>query len=403
MTLPKSAIVFFVGLVLLLLSFYYLIGVWLIAFAAILVAVFLLSLSKLMHRLPKIGSNFAKLPHGVQVGITTLLMVAMVVVFLALFGKELMKQYDDIQELVPHSFDAVKNFVQNYPILYDHLIQSQWFSQLQQDPIAFLTQFQSNIASRLPMLLGGMLNGLGTFFVIVVIGLFLALSPNTYTQSAIALIPKRHKPQANYLLKNSYEALEQWLLGQLVVMAFVGLSVGIGLWLLDIPFALALGVLAFVLDFVPVIGPWVSAVPILVLTLVVSPDSLIWVIVMIVVIQQLESYVVAPLVQKKLIDLPPVALFLSQIIMGTLTGILGIAMATPLMVMAIVWVQVIYIKFCLQDYSIKLINQSEDDLKTDPYADFEAYQAKQYSQSQSPKKTLTPQQTPPPNNPPPTA
>ena len=211
---------------------------------------------------------------------------------------------------------------------------------------------------------------------ILVVGLFLALSPNVYTKSVIALVPKPHRDKGDYLLKRSGGAIEQWLIGQFVVMAFVGVATGVALWFMEIPFALAMGVIAFVLDFVPVIGPWLSAVPILLLVLIVSPDLLLWTLVMIVVVQQLESYVVAPMVQQRLIDLPPVALLLSQVIMGTLTGVLGIAMATPLMVVVIVWVQVVYVKFILQDYSIKVLDQNENDMKTDPYADYDAYKAK---------------------------
>lgn len=171
--------------------------------------------------------------------------------------------------------------------------------------------------------------------------------------------------------------MQQWLLGQLVVMAFVGIATGIALWLMGIPFALALGFIAFLLDFVPVLGPWLSAVPILLLTLIVSPKMLLWVALMIVVVQQLESYVISPIVQNRMVDLPPVALLLSQVIMGSITGILGIALATPLMVMVIVWVQVLYIKFTLGDYAVRILDQNESQMQADPFGDWEAYQKKQ--------------------------
>lgn len=88
---------------------------------------------------------------------------------------------------------------------------------------------------------------------------------------------------------------------------------------------------------------------------------------MIVVVQQIESYVVSPLVQQRLVDLPPVALLLSQIIMGSLTGILGIALATPIMVIVIVWTQVLYIKFILGDDEIKIMGQTDEDFLKDRY------------------------------------
>ena len=345
-------------------------------FASILAAVFLLSLARLTRQIPKVGDYFAKLPHSVQIGMVTMAVLAVEAGFLAMFGSELIAQFHDIKELAPKSLDVIQEYAKNYPIVYEWLTQNAWAIEFKQDPKAFLSKFQDNIVGGLPVFFGGVLSSVGTFFVILVVGLFLALSPNVYTKSVIALVPKPHRDKGEYLLKRSCGAIEQWLIGQFVVMAFVGVATGVALWFMEIPFALAMGVIAFVLDFVPVIGPWLSAVPILLLVLIVSPDLLLLTLVMIVVVQQLESYVVAPMVQQRLIDLPPVALLLSQIIMGTLTGVLGIAMATPLMVVAIVWVQVVYVKFVLQDYSIKVLDQNENDMKTDPYADYDAYKAK---------------------------
>lgn len=373
----KSDILFFIAIILFLLSFYYLVQVWLMVFASTLVAVFLLSLKELVARTPKLGKFFAKAPHGVQVGAVAGVLVALVAGFLVMFGNELVAQFDQIKTLIPESLEVIKNYAQGYPVIYEWLTQSAWAVELQKDPQAFFGQFSDKLVGQVPSLLGGMVGGVTTFVVILIIGLFFALSPQVYTKSLIALVPTDKRDKARYLMDRSYGAARQWLIGQLVVMAFVGVCTGVALWLMGIPFALALGVIAFVLDFVPVLGPWLSAVPILLLTLIVAPDMLIWSLVMIIVVQQLESYVVAPLVQQKLVDLPPVALLLSQIVMGTLTGILGVAMATPLVVVAIVWVQVVYIKFILNDYTVKVLDQSESDIKADPFADYEGYLAKQ--------------------------
>ena len=72
-----------------------------------------------------------------------------------------------------------------------------------------------------------------------------------------------------------------------------------------------------------------------------------------------------------MVDLPPVALLLSQVIVGSITGILGIALATPLMVMVIVWVQVLYIKFTLGDYAVRILDQNESQMQADPFGDWE--------------------------------
>lgn len=348
-------------------SLYFLTRVWLMMFGAILVAVLLLGLSDYLKRAPKIGKFMRKLPHALSVGLVALMLLLVVSGFLAMFGSDLVNQFEDLKNMTPNAMHSINDYLKSYPVIYYWLAQSKWMQEFIADPTQFLSQYTGDVLGVVPMMVSSLFGGIGSFLIILVVGLFLALTPDVYTKSFVTLVPKQHRDKARYLLKSSYQALRRWLVGQFVVMAFVGVSTGIALWLMGIPFALALGVIAFVLDFVPVLGPWLSAVPILLVTLIVAPDMLLWALLMIVVVQQLESYVVAPVVQQRLIDLPPVALLLSQIIMGSLTGILGVALAMPLIVGLIVWVQILYVKFTLKDYTIKVMGQNEEDLERDPY------------------------------------
>lgn len=377
----KSFIFMAVAVVLILLSFYYLVHVWLIVFASILMAVWLLSLVEYLTLIPWVGQYLKKLPHGILLTMVLMGLVGILSTLVALFGHELALQLENLKLLVPQAFEYMNQYLnqylQTYPAVYEWLAGLEWARELKDNPQQFLTRFSDGAMAYLPTYLGGMVSGMGTLVVIGIIGLFLAISPSVYRRSFVAMVPKDSRDKAEYLLDRSYRSMQQWLLGQLVVMAFVGIATGIALWLMGIPFALALGFIAFLLDFVPVLGPWLSAVPILLLTLIVSPKMLLWVALMIVVVQQLESYVISPIVQNRMVDLPPVALLLSQVIMGSITGILGIALATPLMVMVIVWVQVLYIKFTLGDYAVRILDQNESQMQADPFGDWEAYQKKQ--------------------------
>ncbi|WP_227516591.1 AI-2E family transporter [Moraxella cuniculi] len=391
----KSFILMAMAVFLLMVSFYYLIHVWLIVFASILMAVFLLSLVEFLTKIPVLGRYARRLPHGVLLTLVVLFLLGIFVGFAATFGHELANQLEHLKQMIPQAFDYLHQYVQSYPMLYEWLQNQAWIERLRSDPQGFLAQFGEGAMTHLPTYLGGVISGIGTFVVIVILGLFLAISPAVYRRSFVAMIPKNSRNKAEYLLERSYRAMQQWLVGQLVVMGFVGVSTGVALWLMDIPFALALGFIAFLLDFVPVLGPWLSAVPIVLLTLIVAPDMLLWVVIMIVAVQQLESYVVAPIVQNRMVDLPPVALLLPQVVMGSITGFLGVALAAPMMVMIIVWVQVLYIKFTLGDYTVQILDQDEEQMKNDLYADFQGYQQKQTANN--PAKNTPPQQTIKPN------
>lgn len=114
-------------------------------------------------------------------------------------------------------------------------------------------------------------------------------------------------------------------------MFIVGVLTTLGLWFLSIPMALTLGLLAAILTFIPNIGPIISAIPAILIAFTQSPTSAVYVIALYIVIQAVESYVITPLIQGKTIAQPPALVIFSQLIMGLLTGFLGLSLATPLL------------------------------------------------------------------------
>lgn len=132
-------------------------------------------------------------------------------------------------------------------------------------------------------------------------------------------------------------------------MAVIGVLTTLGLWLLGVPLALTLGILAALLEFIPNFGPILSAVPAVLLALMESPRLALWVILLYLGIQAAESYLITPLVQRRLASLPPVLVIVSQILGGVLFGFLGFALATPLLAFALVLVKRLYIEDRLGD------------------------------------------------------
>jgi predicted PurR-regulated permease PerM len=130
-------------------------------------------------------------------------------------------------------------------------------------------------------------------------------------------------------------------------MVFIGLLTGIGLWLLGIPGALALGVIAFILEFVPFVGPILSSIPAILLALAFDPATAIWVVLLYIVIQQLEGNVIEPLVQQRAVDLPPALLLFSIVAGGLIFGMVGVVFAAPLLVVVFVMVKRLYVRDAL--------------------------------------------------------
>ena len=186
-------------------------------------------------------------------------------------------------------------------------------------------------------------NAIVQMLVVVFAGIFLAAQPRFYAIGALELFPEGRRPLLGKAMLESEKALRLWLKGQLIAMAVVGTLTGVGLWLLGMPSAFLLGLLAGLLEFVPYIGPILSSVPAILLALAVSPDLALWVALLYFAVQQFEGYLLTPLVQQYAVELPGVLLLFSLLAFGILFGTLGIILAAPLTVVTYVLVKRLYV------------------------------------------------------------
>jgi len=192
-------------------------------------------------------------------------------------------------------------------------------------------------------------NGIGGLLLVVVGGIYLAAQPGLYRRGALLLIPPGYRPATDETLAVSAGALRHWLLGQLAIMAIVGTLTGLGAWLIGLPSALALGIIAAVLEFIPFLGPILTAVPALLLALTLGSEAVLWTAAMLLGVQQLEGQVLTPLIQRKAVTLPPVVTLFALIGMGILLGPLGLLLAAPLTVVGYVMVGELYVRRTLGD------------------------------------------------------
>jgi predicted PurR-regulated permease PerM len=170
---------------------------------------------------------------------------------------------------------------------------------------------------------------IGDFIIILFIGLYGAFDPLRYRKGLILLFAPSIRPDAEEVLGKTVDALRNWIVGQLIAMSLIGLLTGLGLWLIDMPLALLLGLIAAVLAFIPNIGPVLAAIPGVLIALPDGMNKAFLVIGIYVGVQTLESYVVTPLIQRQRVKLQPAFVIAVQIAFGTLFGLIGLAIATP--------------------------------------------------------------------------
>ncbi len=192
---------------------------------------------------------------------------------------------------------------------------------------------------------GGLtVDGVSGLFFAIILAFFIALQPQLYRNGILALFSADRRDRANQVLEELSFTLWWWLMGQLITMASVGLLVGCGLMIMGVPLAGPLGLIAAFLSFIPSLGPFISVIPALLLAFTVSPQMALYVGVLYMAVQLLESNVISPFVQLRSISLPPACILGAELVMGLLLGGSGLAMATPLCAATLVLINMLYIQ-----------------------------------------------------------
>lgn len=190
---------------------------------------------------------------------------------------------------------------------------------------------------------------LGGAIIVIFIAMYIGASPGLYRDGILHLVPKAKRPRAREVLSTLSDTLRQWLIARLLAMLAIGTITGAGLALLGVKGAVALGVLAGLLEFVPFFGPFVSAVPAIGIALVDSPSKALSVALLYLVVQQLEGNVVTPLLLKRRLDIPPVLTVVAVAALGVVFGVLGMLIAEPLLAATLVVTKMLYVEDVVGD------------------------------------------------------
>ncbi len=188
------------------------------------------------------------------------------------------------------------------------------------------------------------------FLLVIVVIIMMVSSPQSYRRVALLLFPSFYRRRADEILTETEEALMGWFIGVLFNIGVISILSGLGLWLLGVPLPLTNAVIAGILTFIPNIGPVVSVIPPMALGLLEAPWKAGAVIILYIIIQQIESNILTPLVMKKQVSLLPAFALLSQVAFATFFGLLGLFLALPIIVVAQVWLREILIEDILNKW-----------------------------------------------------
>lgn len=190
---------------------------------------------------------------------------------------------------------------------------------------------------------------LAGIMIILFLGIAMAAEPETYYKGVVRLFRPRARAYASYVAAEIARALRWWLVARFVSMSAVGAMAFLGLWMLGIPLAGTLGVLAALLAFIPNVGPFLSVIPPVLLAFGDGPRQVIFVIALFCAIHAIEGFFVTPIAERAAVQLPPALTFSAQMLLAIVAGPVGFALAAPLTTVAMVLVRTVYMQKVIEE------------------------------------------------------
>ncbi len=302
-----------------------LVDLLLLLFACMLTALILLTITNLIRR---------KLPmHFVAALVLTVVMLTAVLGgAFWFFGAAMTEQFTLLADQLPSAWTAVQARLAQTYIGGELLKRAGEFAPSGQTIVGLVTTALT--------IGGGIVSGL---VVVLVGGLYIAAQPKLYGGGLLRMIPAQGRAKTQETFNAVAAALRGWLKGQALGMVFVGIGSGIGLAIVGVPAAAAIGIVAGLAEFVPYLGTIVAVLPAVILGFAQGTDTGLWTIAVLVLVQQVQGNIVMPLLQNKMVDLPPAITIFSIIAAGILLGPVGVLLATPLTVVILVLVRRLYL------------------------------------------------------------
>ncbi|WP_036011620.1 AI-2E family transporter [Bradyrhizobium yuanmingense] len=205
---------------------------------------------------------------------------------------------------------------------------------------------QGRFLSHAQFLLGGASSLLTAVLVILFLGILFAFDPISYRDSVVVLVRQSYRARAREVMDEMGTVMRLWFVGQLIRIILMTLFVWFALYLIGLPGPFVLGLQAGLSNFIPYLGPIVAAIPIALVAMPLGASPLIWAVAVYTIIQSIEGYVIGPLIQRHAVETPPAWTLVAIVLLGALFGVMGIALAMPLVAVG----RVAIIRLYVEDY-----------------------------------------------------
>lgn len=272
-------------------------------------------------------SHLTGMGQSAGVGVALIVIVGVVVAVSVIFGAQISSQLSEVAKRLPAAME--RSLSTNNAESLKSLFQGSEIGNLVSNVVTWGTTLVGAITSAV---------------LVLAAGIYIALDPERYRDGFLALIPPDRTKAAAEAMDEAGLAMGRWFAGQLIAMVMVGTMAIVGLWLIGVPAAIGLGLIAGLLEFIPMLGPIAGAVPAVLIASLQDTSTALWVVALFVLIQQIESNVVMPLVTGKLVEMPAAVGIFSTLAMGVWFGPLGLLFGYPLAIAANVLIRKLYVR-----------------------------------------------------------
>lgn len=279
-----------------------------------------------------------RIPRGFRLLIVVLAVVAFLIGTFWLTGVHVVQQVTQLQDTLVQQFDRLTGWLSGIGVM-PH----------KSDVSSILQQAMGSVG-KLTSWVGSAAGALTSLFMIMVIGLFLAMEPDVYARGVQWMVPSDNRAEFAITFRRMGDTLRKLLAGRLIGMAAEGVLTAVALWIVGVPMALLLGIITGILAFIPNIGAFVSGVLMVAVGFSAGYETGLYAIGTYFVVQTFDGYVLIPMVARRTVDLPPALTLGAQILASALFGIMGLALADPMTAM---------IKVALERSSEKTEEQDE--------------------------------------------
>lgn len=241
--------------------------------------------------------------------------------------------------LIPPISEQVRELTKQFPIIYDRAISIfgsfQTFTEehgLEENVtrgLENLNQFFSRSVGNVIGVISGFFGGLASLFLVLILTFYMVVEEQAIKRGFRQFLPDKYQPFTTQLIHKIQQKIGAWLQGQIILSFVVGIITTILLWIAGVDYALVLGLIAGVFEFIPYLGPLIAAIPALFLAFFQDPIKAVFVLIIYVAVQQLENNFLVPKIMQRAVGLNPIITITSLLVGMKLGGVAGALISIP--------------------------------------------------------------------------